>query len=113
MRDGFSLLMCAPDERRMVKALLEGLGRSKSFIIVHLTAHATVPAEKDIPELPVELSMLDKLKARVQLARKIETSHHKVKKANHDRNWMKEAAEAMEIELDSDYLRFVHRHRAS
>ncbi|KAG6868135.1 hypothetical protein C0993_007258 [Termitomyces sp. T159_Od127] len=60
--------------------------------------------EDEIQEIPVELSMLDKLKYRVQLARKIETSHHKIKKANHDRNWMKEAAAAMEIELDSDYL---------
>lgn len=54
----------------------------------------------------MELSMLDKLKYRVQLARKIETGYHKIKKANHDRNWMKEAAAAMEIELDSDYLRY-------
>ncbi|KAG5341346.1 hypothetical protein C0989_011225 [Termitomyces sp. Mn162] len=60
--------------------------------------------EDEIQEIPVELSMLDKLKYRVQLARKIETSHHKIKKANHDRNWVKETAAAMEIELDSDYL---------
>ncbi|KAG6861318.1 hypothetical protein C0995_001637 [Termitomyces sp. Mi166 len=88
MRKGFSLLMCAPDEKRVVKALLVNLGRQ----------------EDEIQEIPVELSMLDKLKYRIQLARKIETSHHKIKKANHDRNWMKETAAAMEIELDSDYL---------
>ncbi|KAH0581449.1 hypothetical protein H2248_012530 [Termitomyces sp. 'cryptogamus'] len=88
MRKGFSLLMCAPDEKRVVRALLGNLGRQ----------------EDEIQEIPVELSMLDKLKYRVQLARKIETSHHKIKKANHDRNWVKETAAAMEIELDSDYL---------
>ncbi|KAG6837085.1 hypothetical protein H0H93_014977 [Arthromyces matolae] len=88
MRKGFSLLMCAPDEKRMVRALLGNLERQ----------------EDEIQEISVELSMLDKLKYRVQLARKIETSQHKVKKANFDKNWMKEAAEAMEIELDSDYL---------
>lgn len=49
--------------------------------------------------------MLDKLKARVQLARQIETAQHKVKKNNHDRNWMKETAEALGVDLDSDYLR--------
>lgn len=88
MRKGFSMLMCAPDERRVVRALLGNLDR-----------HDT-----DIPEMAIELSLLDKLKYRVQLARKIETSRHKVKKTNHERNWMRETAEAMEIELDSDFV---------
>lgn len=29
MRDGFSLLMCAPDERRVVRALLGNIGRRR------------------------------------------------------------------------------------
>ena len=29
MRDGFTLLMCAPDERRIVRALMGSLGRRK------------------------------------------------------------------------------------
>ena len=57
--------------------------------------------------MPVELYMLDKLKARIQLAREIEGLQHKVKKEKHERNWLKEAAEAMEIELDSDLARCV------
>ncbi|KAE9398102.1 P-loop containing nucleoside triphosphate hydrolase protein [Gymnopus androsaceus JB14] len=81
MRKGFSMLMCAPDERRVVRALLGTLGH----------------------EISIDLGMLDKLKARVQLARQIETSHHQAKKAKHERNWMRETAEAMEIELDSDF----------
>ncbi|KAJ6487917.1 ATP-dependent RNA helicase [Mycena sanguinolenta] len=88
MRKGFSMLMCSPDERRVVRALLGSLGRQES----------------EIPEMSIELHMLDKLKERVQLARQIENAHHKVKKANHDRKWMKETAEAMEIELDSDFM---------
>ena len=55
--------------------------------------------------MPVELYMLDKLKARIQLAREIDGLQHKVKKEKHERNWLKEAAEAMEIELDSDLAR--------
>lgn len=58
--------------------------------------------------MSIELNLLDKLKYRVQLARKIETTQHKIKKANHDRNWMKETAEALEIELDSDFVRCDH-----
>ncbi|KAF8155797.1 P-loop containing nucleoside triphosphate hydrolase protein [Crassisporium funariophilum] len=88
MRKGFSMLMCAPDERRVVKALLGSLGREES----------------DIAEMTIELSMLDKLKTRVQLARKIENTQHKIKKTNHDRNWMKETAEALGVELDSDFV---------
>lgn len=61
---------------------------------------------KEIPDMPIELDLLDKLKNRVQVARKIDTAQHKVKKENHDRNWMKEAAEAMELELDSDFAEY-------
>ncbi|KAH9922487.1 P-loop containing nucleoside triphosphate hydrolase protein [Fomitopsis serialis] len=84
-RKGFSLLMVAPDERRVVRALMGSLKRE----------------EDEIPEMPVELYMLDRLKARVQLAREIDVAQHKVRTEKHDINWLKEAAEAMEIELDS------------
>ena len=63
--------------------------------------------EDEIAEMPVELYMLDKLKARIQLAREIDNAQHKAKKEKHERNWVKEAAEAMEIELDSDLARCV------
>lgn len=66
-----------------------------------------ISEDNEIPEIQLELSLLDKLKAHVQLARQIETSHHKVKKANHDRNWMRDTAKAMDIELDSDFVRSV------
>lgn len=46
--------------------------------------------------------MLDKLKARVQLARQIDVVQHKANKERHERSWLKETADAMEIELDSD-----------
>ncbi|TFY67112.1 hypothetical protein EVJ58_g1849 [Rhodofomes roseus] len=84
-RKGFSLLMIAPDERRVVRAMMSSLKR-----------------EDEILEMPVELYMLDKMKARVQLARQIDTAQHRVRKAKHEKNWLKEAAEAMEIELDSE-----------
>jgi ATP-dependent RNA helicase DDX24/MAK5 len=45
---------------------------------------------------------LDRLKQRVQLARQIDAAQHKVKKDNHEQNWLKETADALEIELDSD-----------
>ncbi|EIN08368.1 DEAD-domain-containing protein [Punctularia strigosozonata HHB-11173 SS5] len=87
MRDGFSLLMCAPDERKVVRALLGSVGRE----------------EDEIPEIAVELHILYKLKERVQLAKQIDSQQHKVRKVNHEKKWMREAAEAMEIELNSDF----------
>ncbi|KAF4618627.1 hypothetical protein D9613_010108 [Agrocybe pediades] len=92
MRKGFSMLMVAPDERRVVRALLGNLGR------------ADIVDEAEIAEVAVELSILDKLKARVQLARKIENTQHKIKKTNHDRNWMRETAEVLGVDLDSDFM---------
>ncbi|KAG2117225.1 ATP-dependent RNA helicase [Suillus discolor] len=88
MQKGFSLLMCAPDERRVLRALLASLGRK----------------DTDIPEISVELTLVDKLKNRLLLARQIDSQQHKIKKQHHERNWLKETAEAMEIELDSDIL---------
>ncbi|KAL5480766.1 MAK5 [Sanghuangporus weigelae] len=84
---GFSLIMCAPDERRILRALLASLDRV---------------GENEIPDMPIELDLLDKLKERVHLAKRIDAATHKVKKEKHERNWLKQAAEAMEIELDSD-----------
>lgn len=59
--------------------------------------------EEEIPEISVELYLLDRLKARIQLARKIDSAQHKIKKENHEKHWLKEAADAMEIQLDSDF----------
>jgi ATP-dependent RNA helicase DDX24/MAK5 len=55
-----------------------------------------------ITEMPVEHDILDKLKKRVQLARQIDAAQHKVQKDNHEKNWLKKTAEALEIELDPD-----------
>ncbi|KAG2008212.1 ATP-dependent rRNA helicase RRP3 [Coprinopsis cinerea AmutBmut pab1-1] len=87
-REGFSMLMCAPDERRIVKALMNSLGRD----------------EAEIPELDLELSLLDRLKERVKLAKEIEGMQHRVKKGKFEKNWVKEAADALEVDLDSDFF---------
>ncbi|KAF8553319.1 P-loop containing nucleoside triphosphate hydrolase protein [Imleria badia] len=88
MRKGFSLLMCSPEERRIVRSLLSSSGR-----------HHT-----DMPDITIELTLLDHLKERIRLARQIDAQQHQVKKQNHERSWLKQAAEAMEIELDSDIV---------
>ncbi|THH00977.1 hypothetical protein EW026_g1631 [Hermanssonia centrifuga] len=75
--------------------LLRYPGRSLVFL-------SSIDEEEEIPEMSIELHMLDKLKARIQVARQIDSTQHKIKKENHEKNWLREAAEAMELELDSD-----------
>jgi len=105
-RKGFSMLMCAPDERRVVKALMNSLHRGTRLVALTLVlSDLVLPEENEIEEVDVEMSMLDKLKARIQLAREIENAQHKLKKTNHDRNWMKQTAEALGVDLDSDFVR--------
>lgn len=67
-----------------------------------LTTSPELIEESDIPEMAVDLYLMDKLKARIQLARQIDNAQHKIRKENHDKHWLKEVADAMEIELDSD-----------
>jgi ATP-dependent RNA helicase DDX24/MAK5 len=61
--------------------------------------------DTEIPEMPIELFLIDKLKTRVHLARQIDLHQHKIKKAKHERHWITETAEALELELDSDFMR--------
>ena len=71
---------------------------------VYMLIAVVLTEEEEIAEMPVELYMLDKLKARIQLAKQIDTAQHRVKKEKHERKWMREAADAMEVELDSDFM---------
>jgi ATP-dependent RNA helicase DDX24/MAK5 len=103
-RDGFSLLMCAPAERRVLRALLGSLGRGASYAcemqMRALTCYAADEAE--IPELAVDLGMLDKLKTRAALARRIDAASHKTRKAAHEQKWLRDAADVLGVELEED-----------
>ncbi|KAI9465910.1 ATP-dependent RNA helicase [Lactarius psammicola] len=87
-RRGFSLLICAPDEKRVARALFGSLGRQVS----------------DIGEMNVEHHLLDKLKRRLRVAKEIDSMQHRANKANHEKKWMRATADALDIELDSDYV---------
>ncbi|KAF8268903.1 ATP-dependent RNA helicase, partial [Lactarius quietus] len=87
-RAGFSLLICAPDERRVARALFGSLGRQVT----------------DVGEMNVEHHLLDKLKRRLRVAKEIDGMQHRANKATHDKKWMRATADALDIELDSDYF---------
>jgi ATP-dependent RNA helicase DDX24/MAK5 len=110
MQAGFSMLMIAPDERRVAKALLNSLNRGSLFLLLISISELILTTLQDvdkIPEISIELGILDKIKARVGLARRIDNAQHKAKKTNHDRKWMKETAEVLGVELDSDFARYA------
>lgn len=54
----------------------------------------------ELPDLPIESGFLPKLRERITLARDIEKAQHQVKKENHDKNWLRETAEAMDLDID-------------
>lgn len=56
----------------------------------------------DLPTLPTDFSILDQLKQRIELAKQVDQAHHKLQKQAHDDKWLREAAEAMEVDLDDD-----------
>jgi ATP-dependent RNA helicase DDX24/MAK5 len=57
---------------------------------------------EELPDLPIDAGFMPKLKERIRLAKAIEKAQHEVKKENHDKNWLKETAEAMDLDLDPD-----------
>lgn len=63
-----------------------------------------IATANELPELQVEPGFLPKLRERVRIAREIEKAQHAVKKAKHEKSWLQEAAEAMDIDLDPDLL---------
>lgn len=80
---GFALQIVAPEDKGLQRALMKSLDRST-----------------EIPDLPIEAGFLPKLKERIALARDIEKAQHAVKKDNHDKNWLRETAEAMDLDID-------------
>lgn len=62
------------------------------------------PAADDIPELVIDLDVLDKLKQRVALARRVDAVEHKQTKVNHEQNWLKQTAQELEVDIDLDFV---------
>uniref|UniRef100_A0A2R5LA45 ATP-dependent RNA helicase n=1 Tax=Ornithodoros turicata TaxID=34597 RepID=A0A2R5LA45_9ACAR len=64
----------------------------------------TLNREEDLPEFPLDVDILNSVRERVLLARKLESEEHKVRRRNYDNNWFQRAAEEMDIEVDEILL---------
>ncbi|BGP37829.1 ATP-dependent RNA helicase [Rhodotorula kratochvilovae] len=83
--EGLALQIVAPEEKKVQRMLMASLGKNT-----------------DLPALPTDFSILDQLKKRVDLAKQIDVAHHRATKAAHDDKWLRDAAAAMEIDLDDE-----------
>jgi len=54
--------------------------------------------------MSVEHHLLDKLERRLRVAKEIDTTQHRANKVTHEKRWMRATADALDIELDSDYM---------
>lgn len=80
---GFALQLVCPEDRGVQRGLLKALGR-------------TAPP----PDMPIEGGFLRALRERMRIATELEKAIHANKKENYDRNWLKETAEAMDLDID-------------
>lgn len=53
------------------------------------------------------------MKHRVSLARRIDAVEHKHTKADHEKNWLKQAAKDLDVEIDPDFVQWVTSQQAS
>ncbi|KAF9177077.1 ATP-dependent RNA helicase [Haplosporangium sp. Z 767] len=87
--EGISLLICGPDEVQLYRKMCVTLKKDQTG---------------GIPEFPIDRSVINEMKKRVALAKKIDEQEHRIQKAAHQDDWMIKSAEAMDIILDEDVL---------
>lgn len=86
-KEGLSLLLIGPDDMMNFKKIYKTLGK-----------------DEDLPMFPIETKCMAAIKERVDLARKIEKiEYHNCKEKQHN-SWLRQAAEALDVEVDEDLL---------
>ncbi|KAM0792433.1 hypothetical protein ACM66B_005110 [Microbotryomycetes sp. NB124-2] len=93
---GLALQIVSPEEKQTQRLLMAQLGRQQQSS----TDGATITKKHEIVELPVDFGVLDQLKTRLELAKKIELAEHRAAKDAHEKNWLQKTAEAMEIDIE-------------
>lgn len=87
-KEGLSLVLVSPDDMLNFKKIYRSLGKD----------------EDEAPMFPIQTKCMDAIKERVNLARQIEKiEFHNSKEKSHN-SWFKQAAEALELDLDDDVL---------
>uniref|UniRef100_A0A1E1X5Q3 ATP-dependent RNA helicase n=1 Tax=Amblyomma aureolatum TaxID=187763 RepID=A0A1E1X5Q3_9ACAR len=84
---GLSVMLMEPRELHLYRKICKTLNR-----------------DEDLPDFPIDQSMLRAVQKRVELARKLEAESHRVRRSNYEDNWLQRAAREMEIDLDKRML---------
>uniref|UniRef100_A0A667WR83 ATP-dependent RNA helicase n=1 Tax=Myripristis murdjan TaxID=586833 RepID=A0A667WR83_9TELE len=86
-KEGLSLLLVSPDDMMNLKKIYRTLGK-----------------DEELPMFPVQTKCMEAIKERVNLARKIEkVEFHNSREKQHNA-WIRQAAEALEVDVDDDLL---------
>ncbi|GBC06794.1 hypothetical protein RclHR1_07050002 [Rhizophagus clarus] len=86
-KEGVSLMLCSPEELSLYRKLCLKLNKVDG-----------------LTDFPVDRSILNSMKQRINLARQIDQEEHKIQKMNHDNDWFKKTAQEFEIDLDDDEI---------
>lgn len=86
-KEGLSLLLIGPDDVVNFKKIYRTLGK-----------------DEELPMFPVQTKCMAAIKERVKMARKIEKIEYHNSREKHHNSWFKQAAEAIEMDLDDDLL---------
>ncbi|XP_064181455.1 ATP-dependent RNA helicase DDX24 [Anguilla rostrata] len=86
-KEGLSLLLIGPDDVVNFKKIYRTLGK-----------------DEEPPMFPVQTKCMAAIKERVKMARKIEKIEYHNSREKHHNSWFKQAAEAIEMDLDDDLL---------
>ncbi|XP_041668588.1 ATP-dependent RNA helicase DDX24 [Cheilinus undulatus] len=86
-KEGLSLLLIGPDDMMNFKKIYKTLGK-----------------DEELPMFPIETKCMEAIKERVDLARQIEKIEFHNSREKHHNSWFRQAAEALEVDLDDDLL---------
>ncbi|XP_035529635.1 ATP-dependent RNA helicase DDX24 [Morone saxatilis] len=86
-KEGLSLLLIGPDDVMNFKKIYKTLGK-----------------DEELPMFPIETKCMEAIKERVNLARQIEKIEFHNCREKHHNSWFKQAAEALDVDLDDDLL---------
>ncbi|KAM3594207.1 uncharacterized protein V6R79_004161 [Siganus canaliculatus] len=86
-KQGLSLLLIGPDDMMNFKKIYKNLGK-----------------DEDLPMFPIEGKCMEAIKEQVNLARQIEKIEFHNSRAQHHNSWLRQAADALEVDLDDELL---------
>jgi len=83
--EGVVVSLCGPGEVKVLRRICHALERAE-----------------EMPEFPVDFSLIGELKERIAIAKAIDEHDHKLQKMCHELSWLKKTAEDAELSFDED-----------